>query len=237
MSGEVRALPTIYLDRVFLLNAVIDYLILLTTAQLIGAARQRWKLGIAAALGGGYAAAVFVVPTLQGLLFRILVGILLPIVAFCGQRRLWRHTALFFLLSGALAGLILAVGLLIGKPKQFYQNIYTAHINWWVLLGSTMLFYLLLELLFRHIQQAYLPSCLRIKQKLLTSSFFFLLLIMNLKCFNLILIQVDKYNYIVFTVKCFTNIAFNHTNIATVEILLNNNKFHCAICINNKAPF
>lgn len=145
-------MPTIYLDRVFLLNAVIDYLILLTTAQLIGAARQRWKLGIAAALGGGYAAAVFVVPTLQGLLFRILVGILLPIVAFCGQRRLWRHTALFFLLSGALAGLILAVGLLIGKPKQFYQNIYTAHINWWVLLGSTMLFYLLLELLFR--QQA-----------------------------------------------------------------------------------
>ena len=55
-------LPVIYVDRVWILNAVIDYLLLLTTAQLIGATRHRWRLVAAALFGGGYAVAVFVFP-------------------------------------------------------------------------------------------------------------------------------------------------------------------------------
>ena len=150
--SEVNDLPVIYVDRVWILNAVIDYLLLLTTAQLIGATRHRWRLGAAALLGGGYAVAVFAIPVLQAIPFRILVGILLPIISFAGQKRLWRHAALFFLLSGALAGLLLAMGLFVGSQNRLFQQIYTANISWWVLIGSAIFFYLLLELLFR--QQA-----------------------------------------------------------------------------------
>ena len=145
-------MPVIYVDRVWILNAVIDYLLLLTTAQLIGAIRHRWRLVAAALFGGGYAVAVFVFPMLQAIVFRILVGILLPTISFVGQKRLWRHVALFFLLSGALAGLLLAIGLLAGEPNRLFRQVYTANISWWVLIGSAILFYLLLELLFR--QQA-----------------------------------------------------------------------------------
>lgn len=138
----------IYVDRVFLLNAVIDYLLLRTTAQLIGAYHYRWRLTIAALLGGVYAVAVFAVPVLQAVIFRIIVGVLLPIIAFAGEKHLWRHAALFLLISGALAGLILAIGLLTGEPEQLLQRVYTANISWWVLIGSAIVFYFLLELLF-----------------------------------------------------------------------------------------
>ena len=137
------------MDRVFVLNAAVDYLLLLTTAQLMGAALKRCRLGIAAGMGGAYAAAVFAEPWLEAPALRILVGIFLVIVAFLGERHLWRYIALFLLLSGALAGVLLAVGLVCGSSNMLIQRIYYADISWWVLIGSALLFYMLLELLFR----------------------------------------------------------------------------------------
>lgn len=145
----VRGLTVVYIDRVFVLNAAVDYLLLLTAAQLMGAPLRRWRLGIAAGLGGGYAAAVFALSWLGLPTVRILVGILLATIAFWGERHLWRHIALFLLLSGALAGLILAIGFLCGTTHSLVQRVYYADIGWWTLLGATALFYLLLELLFR----------------------------------------------------------------------------------------
>ena len=139
----------VYIDRVFVLNAAVDYLLLLTTAQLMGAPLHRWRLGIAAGVGGIYAIAVFVVSWLGTPGLRILIGILMPIVAFAGERHLWRHIALFPLLSGALAGILLAFGLACGSPHRLIQRIYYADFSWWVLIGATLLFYILLELLFR----------------------------------------------------------------------------------------
>ena len=58
-------------------------------------------------------------------------------------------TALFFLLSGALAGLLLAAGLAAGSPGAILSRVYYADISWPVLLGSAIGFGLLLHLVFR----------------------------------------------------------------------------------------
>ena len=70
-------------------------------------------------------------------------------LAWRRERRPWRLTALFFLLSGALAGLLLAAGLAAGSPEAILSRVYYADISWPVLLGSAIGFGLLLHLVFR----------------------------------------------------------------------------------------
>lgn len=48
----------VYVDLAFAVNAVIDYLLLVCSARLSGAAIRRGRLLLAAALGGGFAARV-----------------------------------------------------------------------------------------------------------------------------------------------------------------------------------
>ena len=106
-------MTVVYLDRVVLLNLAVDYLLLLATARLAGLPLRRGRLGLAAALGAAYAAAVFL-PGCRGLahpLCRLAAGTAMCRLAWRRERRPWRLTALFFLLSGALAGLLLAMGL------------------------------------------------------------------------------------------------------------------------------
>lgn len=60
-------MTVVYLDRVFLLNLLVDYLLLLTTAQLAGIPLRRGRLALCAAVGALYAGAVFL-PGLSWLL-------------------------------------------------------------------------------------------------------------------------------------------------------------------------
>ena len=55
----------------------------------------------------------------------------------------------WLLLSGALAGLILAVGLACGSPGQFAGMLFRARISWPVFIGSAVVFYGLVQFLFR----------------------------------------------------------------------------------------
>ena len=52
-------MTVVYVDSVFCLNTLMDYLLLRCTARLAGVPPRRWRLLLAAALGGGYAVAVF----------------------------------------------------------------------------------------------------------------------------------------------------------------------------------
>lgn len=142
-------MTVVYIDKVFLLNTIIDYLLLLTTAQLMGASLPRWRFLLSALFGGVYATAVFAVSRLGTPVLRIMAGILMTIIAFAGQRHIWRHITLFLLLSGSLAGILLAIGLISGSSDMLVQRIYYADISWGILIGAAFLFYLLLELLFR----------------------------------------------------------------------------------------
>ena len=56
-EGEV--MTVIYVDTLFLLNALVDYLLLLCAARLAGEPLKRLRFALGAVLGGGYAVAIF----------------------------------------------------------------------------------------------------------------------------------------------------------------------------------
>lgn len=141
----------VYLDRVVLLNLLVDYLLLLTTARLAGIPLRRGRLALCAAGGALYAGAVFL-PGLGWLahpLCRAAVGAAMALTAWRRESHPWRLVALFFLLAGGLGGLILALGLASGSVAAYVGRLYRAEISWPVLLGAALGFYALLHLVFR----------------------------------------------------------------------------------------
>lgn len=142
-------MAVVYVDRVFVLNTLVDYLLLMTTASLAGTPLRRGRFALFALIGGLYAIGTFLISQLSLPLLRVSFGGILALLAFFREPRSWRLMALFFLLSGALAGLMLALGLAIGSPTGIMQRIYYADMSWGVLLVSGAVFYCLLHLLFR----------------------------------------------------------------------------------------
>ena len=150
-TEEVRGVPVVYVDRVAALNFLVDYLLLLTGARLAGAPLQRRRLALWAALGALYAVAALL-PRCRVLILppiRVLAGLVMALGAYWPQRRRWRLIVLFGLLSAALAGLILALGLAAGDPMGYVSGVWRSQISWPVLLISAAVFYVLLSLLFR----------------------------------------------------------------------------------------
>lgn len=141
----------IYIDRVFLLNLAVDYLLLLAAARLAGIPLRRLRLLLCAAGGGLYVAVVFL-PGLGWLAHpvgKVVSGAAMALAAFAPERSRWRLIGLFFLLSGALAGIILAAGFCVGAPGLLLGRIYRAEIDWRLLLGGTAALSTVLHLLFR----------------------------------------------------------------------------------------
>lgn len=110
-------MTVIYVDTLFLLNAMVDYLLLLAAARLAGEPLARLRFLLGALLGGGYAVAIF----LPGLAFlrhplcRGAAAVLMLLAAYGGSRRLVRQGVIFLALSCAFAGGVLAVGLMGGQ--------------------------------------------------------------------------------------------------------------------------
>ena len=142
-------MTVVYIDRVAVLNLAVDYLLLLTTATLAGTTLRRLRFLLCAVLGAAYAVGVFLWPLLAHPLCKVAAGMVMALLAFWKEVRPWRLTALFWLLSGGLAGLLLALGLLAGSPRGIVQRVYYADISWSVLLGTAAGFYGLLHLVFR----------------------------------------------------------------------------------------
>ena len=139
---------TIYLDRVFLLNLLVDYLLLLAAAEFCGRELRRWRFFFCAALGAIYAVLVFL-PRCHWLSYpivRCLVGVVLPFAAYFGEAHRYRLVAVFCLLSAGLAGVLMALGLMAGNPTGLLQKVYYANVSWPVLIGSAGIFTILLRL-------------------------------------------------------------------------------------------
>lgn len=107
-------MTVIYIDTLFLLNFMVDYLLLLGAARLAGEPLRRIRFFLGAVLGGGYAVAIF----LPGFgfmthpLVRLSAAVLMVLMAYGGSRRLLRQAVIFFALSCAFGGGVLAIGLL-----------------------------------------------------------------------------------------------------------------------------
>ncbi len=122
-------MTVIYVDTLFLLNAVVDYLLLLAAARLAGEPLKRLRFGAGAVLGGLYAVAIFLpgMAFLSHPLCRIASAVLMLLAAYGGSRRLLRQSLIFFALTCAFGGGVVAIGLMgrqglaLGSSGVFYS--------------------------------------------------------------------------------------------------------------------
>ena len=144
-------MTVVYADSVFLLNGAMDYVLFLVTARLAGIPLKRRRYLLAALLGAVYAVAVF----LPGLGFlgafpaKMAVGVLLALVSFGGEEKLLRLVLLLFAVSCAMAGCVLALGLLAGSRVPVSNGIFYTDVDAKVLLIATAAAYLVLTVVFR----------------------------------------------------------------------------------------
>lgn len=144
-------MTVVYIDQAFVLNFLVDYLLLITTARLCGMPLQRLRLMLCAFLGASYAVIVLLpgCTVLAHPLIRLASGLLMALLAYWPLRQHWRMTGLFLLISAALGGVILALGLAAGSGNNMISKIYYAQINWPLLLGAACGIRVMLYFLFQ----------------------------------------------------------------------------------------
>ena len=138
----------IYIDRLFLLNLVLDYFIVLCSARLCGIRLRRARYAAAAVFGALYA----VLSLLPGLAFfklwpvKLICGLLMALIAFGGEDKLWRCCLTFFAVSALFGGAVWAISLQNGG--NFGSGAYIP-VSLPVLILSFALIYAVLSFVFR----------------------------------------------------------------------------------------
>ena len=146
-------MTVIYIDTLFLLNALVDYLLLLAAARLVGEPLRRWRFALGAGLGGVYAVAIFL-PGLSFLahpLCRLASVALMMVVSYGGSRRLLRQGLLFVVLTCAFGGGVVAIGLLGGTGLSLGNGVFYSALDLKVVLLSAAVCYGVLTLVFRRL--------------------------------------------------------------------------------------
>lgn len=106
-------METIYIDRLFVLNLIIDYFILLGSAKVCGVKLRRWRYGIGALLGALFAACS-ILPNWEFLSLapiKLIFGILMALIAFGKEEKLLRCTVVFFAVSALFGGAVWAISI------------------------------------------------------------------------------------------------------------------------------
>lgn len=163
-------MTVVYLDSLFLLNAVMDYLLLLCSARLAGEELHRLRMAAGGVLGGVYAAAT-VLPGMEFLLhpvYKIGSAVLMVVIGLGKSRRLLRQSVIFLALACAFGGGVLAVGLLGGRGMSLDGGIIYSGMDLKIVLlsaaGCYAVFTLALSRVGRHTVQTgeLVPTKLRI---------------------------------------------------------------------------
>ncbi len=146
-------MTVVYIDLLFLLNLIANYLLLLGTGRIAGVGLHRWRIGAGAGLGALYAVAVFLpgMSWLSAWPCKLVSGVLMAVVAYGGERGLLRVTVLFFGASAGLAGLVLAVELLGGAGLTMQNGVFYSQVDIRLLLLLFVLCYFVLSLFFRRL--------------------------------------------------------------------------------------
>ena len=146
-------MTVIYVDTLFLLNALIDYLLLLSAARLAGEPLRRLRFAAGAALGGLYAVAIF----LPGLYFlsrpvwRLTAAAGMLAIAYGGTRRLVRQGFLFFALTCAFGGGVVAIELLGRRELTLGNGVFYSALDLKTVLLSAAACYMVLTVLFQRL--------------------------------------------------------------------------------------
>lgn len=146
-------MTVVYIDLLFLLNLIANYLLLLAAGRMAGAVLVRWRIALGAAAGALYAALIFL-PDLTWLAAwpcKLAVGVLMVLAAYGGERYLLRVTVLLFGASAALAGAVLGMELLGSAALTLEHGVLYTVIDIRLLLLTFVACYFLLSLFFRRV--------------------------------------------------------------------------------------
>lgn len=109
----ILGMSIVYVDELFMLNAAIDYFLLLGTARLCSLPYRRGRYALAAA-GGALWCCLGLLPKLTwlgGAWMKTALAMGLCLAAFGREAKLWRSTAVFLALSFLFGGAVYALGL------------------------------------------------------------------------------------------------------------------------------
>lgn len=146
-------MEVIYIDTLFLLNATVDYLLLLAAARVAGEPLARFRFLLGATLGGLYAVSIFILPFLQNTGYKILICSLIMLIAYGKSQRLFRQGLIFLALSFAFAGGILAISLSGGQSLSLQQGVLYTPMDFKMVLLSASLCYILITTVFQNFGQ------------------------------------------------------------------------------------
>lgn len=146
-------MTVVYIDLLFLLNLVANYLLLLAAGRMAGAALVRWRIGLGGAAGALYAALVFLpgLEWLAGWPCKLAAGVLMVLIAYGGELHLLRVTVLFFGASAALAGAVLGLELFGSTSLTLENGVLYTPLDIRLLLLLFVACYFVLSLFFRRV--------------------------------------------------------------------------------------
>lgn len=109
-------MDVIYLDRLFGLNLLLDYCLVLASARVCGVVLRRARYLLAALTGALYAA-LMVLPGCSWLgsgAMKLALGAAMALIAFGGEAHWARCAVVFFAVSAAFGGAVYAASMLAG---------------------------------------------------------------------------------------------------------------------------
>ncbi|MBR3692184.1 MAG: sigma-E processing peptidase SpoIIGA [Clostridia bacterium] len=138
----------IFADVLFLINFILNWLILRITARAGGAQLSLWRTGLSAGVGalGGMGLLLLAAPLLPGFFAKLLLCAAMCLIAF-GRRGFLRNGLLFLLVSFLFGGGIWAISLLFGGEIRRVGGISYAELSLPMLLLAAGVLYGLLSLL------------------------------------------------------------------------------------------
>lgn len=142
---------TVYLDSVFLLNAVMDYLLLLVSARTAGEPMSRRRLALGSVEGAVFTTAAFL-PGWEWLchpLCKLGAVLLMLLTAFGSSGRFWRLVLLFLALNCTLSGSMVLLSLLAGKGLSFQNGVLSTGMDLKLVVLASVVTYVVMSLLFR----------------------------------------------------------------------------------------
>lgn len=142
------AMMTVYADSMFLLNFIIDYLLLLATGRICALRLIRWRMLLGAAWGGVYAVLTVLWPSLFALpTVKLFSGAVVVLTAFGGLGKALRSIIVFFAVSAAFGGAVYAA---LSLGSQSATGALFVPVSMKVLLLSFAICYAALSLVFKH---------------------------------------------------------------------------------------
>lgn len=111
----------VYLDILFFINLIMNYIVLILTSSFGCIYTKRYRIFLGACFGALYAVISFVYGLNNDMIIKIIIGFLIVGVSF-GKKDIFKRCVLFFLVSFAVAGAIIAIFYFSKNPTYMLIN-------------------------------------------------------------------------------------------------------------------